>query len=59
MATSIRVPDPVYDRIVDIATAEDITQGAVVREWMLKAQRLDNRDSTSTPDDNGPESPAL
>lgn len=41
MTHSIRVPDPVYDRIEREAEREDIPQGAVVRDWMEKAAKYD------------------
>lgn len=41
MSQTIRLPDPVYDRATRIAEREDITRGAVVRDWMEKAEKYD------------------
>jgi len=41
MGQSIRVPGPVYERISTVAQQEDISRGAVVRDWMEKAERFD------------------
>lgn len=41
MGKTIRVPDPVAERIERIADRQDIAHGAVVREWMQKADKYD------------------
>lgn len=41
MSKSIRVPDPVYSRITSQAEREDISRGAVVRDWMEKAEKYE------------------
>lgn len=41
MGKTVKVPSPVYDRIERQAEREDITRGAVVREWMQKAEKYD------------------
>lgn len=41
MGKPVKVPDPVYKRIEHHAEREDITRGAVVREWMDKAERFE------------------
>lgn len=41
MGKTVKVPDPVYERIEREAEREDITRGAVVRDWMDKAEKLD------------------
>lgn len=44
MGKPVKVPDPVYERIERMAEREDITRGAVVREWMDKAEKWDERE---------------
>lgn len=41
MGKSVRVPDPVYSKITTVADREDISRGAVVRDWMEKAEKYD------------------
>lgn len=41
MGHAVRIPDPVYERIERQAEREDITRGAVVREWMQKAEKYE------------------
>lgn len=41
MGQTVRLPDPVYNRIERVAEREDISRGAVVREWMQKAEKYD------------------
>jgi hypothetical protein len=41
VSKSIRVPDPVYSRITSQAEREDISRGAVVRDWMEKAEKYE------------------
>lgn len=37
----MKVPTPVYERIEREAEREDITRGAVVRDWMNKAEKYE------------------
>ena len=41
MTETVRLPDPVYDRAAAQAEREDVPIGAVVREWMHKADKYD------------------
>ena len=41
MGKTVKVPNPVYERIEREATREDITRGAVVRDWMTKAEKYE------------------
>jgi hypothetical protein len=41
MGKPVKVPDPVYERIEREAEREDITRGAVVRDWMDKAEKYE------------------
>jgi len=41
MAKAIRVPDPVANRIDREAERQDVARGVIVKEWMEKAERLD------------------
>lgn len=41
MGKAVRVPDPVYRRIESESDREDISRGAVVRDWMEKAEKYD------------------
>ena len=41
MGKAIRVPDPVANRIDREAEREDISRGAVVRDWMEKADKYE------------------
>jgi len=34
MAQTIRVPDPVYERVVTDAERQDVPHGVIVRDWM-------------------------
>lgn len=45
MTETIRVPDPVAERIDRQANREDIPKGAVVRDWMEAADRLEQLES--------------
>jgi hypothetical protein len=38
----VKVPDPVYDAIEREAERQDIPMGAVVRDWMNKAEQYDS-----------------
>lgn len=44
MGQPVRVPDPVYQRIERQSEREDISRGAVVRDWMEKAEKYDQLD---------------
>jgi len=41
MGTTIRVPDPVYERIEREAERQDVARGTVVRDWMEKAEKAE------------------
>lgn len=41
MTHTIRVPTPVYQRLTDTAGDADVSHGAIVREWMHKADMWD------------------
>ena len=41
MGKPVKVPGPVYGRIEREAEHEDITRGAVVRDWMDKAEKYE------------------
>lgn len=41
MGKAIRVPDPVYSKVTTEAERQDISRGAVVREWMQKAEKFE------------------
>ena len=41
MGQSVRVPDPVYQRLSREAERQDVSRGAIVRDWMEKAERFD------------------
>jgi hypothetical protein len=41
MGKSVKVPNPVYQRIEQQAEREDVPRGVVVREWMRKAEKYD------------------
>lgn len=44
MGQPIRVPDPVYSKATSQAERQDVSRGAIVREWMEKAERFDEVD---------------
>jgi len=44
VSKSVRVPDPVYERITREAERKDIARGTVVRDWMEKAENYDKLD---------------
>jgi len=41
MGKTIRVPDPVYERIERISDRKDCARGEVVRDWMEDSQELE------------------
>jgi len=41
VARTVKVPDPVYERIQRKAEREDVSHGVVVRDWMDKAEKYD------------------
>jgi len=41
MGKTVKVPNPVYQRIEQQAEREDVARGVVVREWMRKAEKYD------------------
>ena len=45
MGKTVKVPDPVYDRIEREAKRQDVARGAIVRDWMDKADRYDELDT--------------
>ena len=36
---TVRVPEPVYDRLSREAETQDVPRGAIVRDWMEKADK--------------------
>lgn len=44
MSEQIRVPEPVYDRLIRESERKDTTLGEIVRDWMEAADRLDEMD---------------
>lgn len=42
MGRTVKVPDPVYQRIKQQADREDVSMGVIVREWMEKAEQYEN-----------------
>ncbi len=45
MGETIRVPAPVYDRIVRESDRQDIANGVVVKQWMEKADDYDDMEA--------------
>jgi len=41
MGKTVRIPDPVYSRLTTEADRRDISRGAVVEDWMDKAEKYD------------------
>jgi len=41
MGSTVRLPDPVYERVTRTAERQDISRGAVVRDWMEKAEKFE------------------
>jgi len=41
MGKTVKVPDPVYDRLSRQAERQDVSRGVVVRDWMDKAEQYD------------------
>ena len=41
MGKPIRVPDPVYSKATTQAERQDVSRGAIIRDWMEKAERFD------------------
>lgn len=46
MTQSVRVPDPVYERITKVAENQDVPNGVVVREWMEKADKFEEMEAS-------------
>jgi len=44
MARTVKVPDPVYDRIQREAERQDVSFGTIVRDWMDKAEKWDEHE---------------
>ena len=45
MGKPVKVPDPVYDRVSREAGRRDIARGAVIADWMDKAEKFDEIES--------------
>jgi hypothetical protein len=41
MGKPIRVPDPVYSKATSEAERQDVSRGAIIRDWMEKAEKYD------------------
>lgn len=41
VSKSIRIPDPVYERVTRESERQDVSRGTVVRDWMEKAEKYD------------------
>lgn len=41
MGKTIRVPDPVYSKATSQAEREDVSRGAIIRDWMDKAEKFE------------------
>lgn len=41
VSKTVKVPDPVYERIARRAEREDVAHGTVVRDWMDKAEKFE------------------
>lgn len=41
VAKTVRIPDPVYAKIDREAEREDVSHGAIVRDWMDKAEKYE------------------
>jgi len=45
MGKTVKVPEPVYQRIERQAEREDVPRGVVVRDWMAKAEKYDEMEA--------------
>lgn len=41
MGKPVRVPDPVYSKVTSEAERQDVSRGAIIREWMEKAEKFE------------------
>lgn len=41
MGQAVRVPDPVYSKATIQAERQDVSRGAIIRDWMDKAEKFD------------------
>jgi len=41
MGKTVKVPDPVYEKIEQQSDRQDVSMGVVVRDWMNKAEQFD------------------
>jgi len=41
VARTVKVPDPVYERISRESDRQDVSMGTVVRDWMDKAEQYE------------------
>jgi hypothetical protein len=42
MSKSVKVPDPVFERVSEEASEKDIQKGAVIYQWMRQADQNDS-----------------
>lgn len=45
MGKTVKVPDPVYERLSREADRQDVSRGAIVRDWMDKAERFEEMEA--------------
>jgi len=45
MGKPVRLPDPVYSKATREANRQDVSRGAVIKEWMEKAERFDQMEA--------------
>jgi hypothetical protein len=55
MTRTVKIPDPVYERLSEQAEKQDIARGGVVHEWMEKAEAFDSELFQSRIVENGDE----
>lgn len=46
VSKTVRVPDPVYNRLGRESERKDVSRGAVIREWMDKAEKWEQAEAT-------------
>jgi hypothetical protein len=42
MTQPVQIPDPIYERLSDESDAQDVARGAIIAEWMNKADGFDS-----------------
>jgi hypothetical protein len=45
MGKPVTVPEPIYDRISELAERQDVPRGVIVRDWKEKAEKFEQMEA--------------